>query len=300
MKELMPLEKKQGVIIKGMGGFYFVTAQEQHYTCRLRGKLRRREGGVVVGDQVRFVPLNEAEGVVEEILPRRNQLIRPKVANIDQAFLILAAASPQPDWLLLDRLLVHCHQANIKPCICLNKWDIATAELNLGAAIYQKAGFDVLLTSALLGRGKEELQNRLAGRVSIVAGPSGVGKSSLLNMVEPGFTLETGDISAKLGRGKHTTRLVELFPLSCSGWVADTPGFSLLDLPKEMHPEDLAAAYPEMRQAQPCRFDGCLHHKEPGCTIRELAEKGEVHPERYRRYLDLLEELQKREERYYD
>jgi len=299
----MPLEQKQGIILKGLGGFYFVVdqnAQDQVYTCRLRGKLRRHDGGVLVGDRVLFAPLNEAEGVVEEILPRQNQLIRPKVANIEQAVLIFAAASPEPDWLLLDRLLIFCHQAGITPRICFNKEDIAAEELKMGAEIYQKAGFDVLLVSAFLGRGKEEIQKWLAGRVSIVAGPSGVGKSSLLNMVEPGFALETGDISTKLGRGRHTTRLVELFPLSSGGWVADTPGFSLLDMPKEMRPEDLAAAYPEMRQAKPCRFDGCLHHKEPGCTIREMVAENEIQQERYQRYLYLLDELQKREERYYD
>lgn len=290
--------QKIGRITKGFGGFYFVEAAGTVYTCRIRGRLKRENSGVLVGDYVEFLPLSPTEGVIENILPRQNQLIRPKVANIDQAIIVLAAASPSPDWLLLDRLLVFCHHAGILSRICVNKSDLAEPALRQEVEMYHKAGFDVLLASAKQGYGKEILTAWLAEKVSILAGPSGVGKSSLLNLIEPGFALSTGGISEKLGRGRHTTRTVEIFPLQCGGWVADTPGFSLLDLPKDLQPADLSQAYPEMARQELCRFDGCLHQQEPGCAIKMAVNAGQIAEQRYQRYLTLLEELQNREELY--
>ena len=290
--------EKIGRIIKGFGGFYFVEAAGTIYICRIRGRLKRVNGGVLVGDHVKFLPLSTTEGVIEEILPRQNQLIRPKVANIDQAIIVLAATSPSPDWLLLDRLLVFCHHAGILARICFNKSELADASLQQEIAIYHEAGFDVLLSSAVKGHGKEELTTWLAGKVSILAGPSGVGKSSLLNLIDPTFALSTGSISEKLGRGRHTTRTVEIFPLQCGGWVADTPGFSLLDLPKDLQPADLAQAYPEMMRQPACRFDGCLHQQEPDCAVKTAVITGQIAKQRYQRYLILLEELENREELY--
>lgn len=291
---------KEGTIVKGHGGFYFVESGGQIYTCRLRGKLKRQPGGILVGDRVSFLPLPGREGAVEAILPRQNQLLRPKIANVEQAVLIFAAATPEPDWLLLDKLLLFCYQAGITARICFNKADVATESFLKGVETYRQAGFDTLLASALQGQGVETLRDWLKDRVSLVAGPSGVGKSSLLNAVDPSLGLETGEVSRKLGRGRHTTRMVELFSLRIGGWVADTPGFSLLELPQQLTPSALAQAYPEMARLQPCRFESCLHRKEPGCLVKEKVACGEISQDRYARYLYLLEELEQREAQYHD
>ncbi len=292
----------EGTIIKGLGGFYFVQSGKEIYSCSLRGRLRKREEGVLAGDRVVFSPLGidqgVAKGVVEDILPRQNELIRPRIANVKQGLIILAAADPDPDFSLLDRLLILMQKAGIKPAVCFNKIDLAASlqPLEAARAAYEAAGFPVIFISAYQKVGREVLRQLLQDTVTVIAGPSGAGKSSTLNMLQPGLCLETGMVSEKLGRGKHTTRVVELLPLDFGGWVADSPGFSRLDLPQDMMPEDLPGFYPDFFQPEKnCRFDGCLHDQEPECGVKQAAAAGVLSKGRYERYQLLLKELQERE-----
>lgn len=283
----------QGIIVKAIGGFYFVNDGDKTYSCKIRGKLKRRDGGIMVGDDVEFSILNDEQGVVEDILPRRNSMIRPKIANVNQGLIILAAQDPAPDFLLLDKLLIFMQRAGISPVICFNKTDLLTADDPVYASLreYEQAGFPVIYASAEQGAGKDEIAAVLKGRITVLAGPSGAGKSSTLNLQHDGFQLETGDISEKLGRGRHTTRCVELLELD-GGWVADTPGFSRLDLLSDMEPEELGQCYPEFRsRMEQCYYDGCLHDKEPDCAVKAALAAGEISQNRYDRYLQLLAEL---------
>ncbi|MGI5825550.1 MAG: ribosome small subunit-dependent GTPase A [Bacillota bacterium] len=283
----------RGIIVKAIGGFYFVSENENIYTCKIRGKLKRKDGGIMVGDYVDFEILNGEQGVVEDILPRNNSMIRPKIANVNQGLIILASKDPDPDFMLLDRLLIFMQRAGVEPVICFNKTDLLTADDEIYNALreYEEAGFTVVYASAATGDGKEQLAGVLKDRITVLAGPSGAGKSSTLNLQHSDFCLETGDVSEKLGRGKHTTRCVELLPLD-GGWVADTPGFSRLDLPKDMQPEELGLWYPEFkRYSEKCRYDGCRHDREPECAVKEALEAGKISCRRYERYLMLLQEL---------
>ncbi len=291
-------EKREGIIIKGYGGFYFVQGEEAIYTCSLRGRLRKGSRGVLVGDRVLLTVLEEEKGVVEEVFPRTSQLLRPKVANVDTALVVFAAADPEPDWFLVDRLLILIQLAGIEPAICCNKIDLLPKDACDRLEPYKKAGFTVFKASAKEKIGREELIDFLTDRVTVLAGQSGVGKSSILNMLLPSWQLLTGDVSQKLGRGKHTTRYSELLALPKGGWVVDSPGFSLLDLPEDLTQKQLMLCYPEMKRAEPCRFDGCLHHKEPDCGVKELLESKEFDLGRYERYIAFLTELQDREEKY--
>jgi len=298
-----------GVITKGYGGFYVVQTEKGRYTCSLRGRLRHRKKDlsgdlrIMVGDRVCITELAPDEGVVEEIYPRAHQLYRPRIANVTQGVVVMSVKNPEPDLLLLDRLLLLIRQAGLQPVICFNKSDLLdNTEKFTPAAVYRQAGFPVYLISAFLGGGRTELLNALQGQISVLAGPSGAGKSTSLNMLEPGLDLVTGQVSEKLQRGRHTTRYVELYRLSGSdAFVADSPGFSRLELPEELNAQNLASFYPEMAACQAaCRFDGCLHHNEPDCAVKEKVADGRIDEGRYQRYLILLEELREREERLYD
>ena len=292
---------QQGILLKSYGGFYFVWVEGQEYTCSIRGKLRKDPQGVIVGDVVNISVTGEREGCIEEILPRRNRLLRPKVANIDQALLVLACGHPAPDWLLLDKMLVMAMKNCIEPIICLNKKDLLEAKDYLPVlAVYEKAGFRVFAVSAELEEGITEIRNLLSGKVTVLAGPSGVGKSSLINSLLLESQQETGEISRKLGRGKHTTRYAQLIPWLEDGFIADTPGFSLLNV-ADMKKEELYTYYPEMMAcAEECRFQGCLHQNEPDCRVKEMVAMGNIDKERYERYLFLLEEVKNKEESFYD
>lgn len=308
MQKMLNKNERQGIVLKGVGGFYTVLLPHgEILVCRQRGRLRKEEGGIFPGDRVRLELLDEAgagevAAMIEEVLPRKNRLLRPKVANISLAVTVLAVKSPAPDWLLLDRILVICLFNRIRPLVCLNKWDMASKaeeeELNLHRQAYQKAGFDIFGVSAVTGFGLEQLPPKLKGEISVLAGPSGVGKSSLLNALFPALDLAVGDISQRLGRGRHTTRQVEMLALSEDTLVADTPGFALLDLPEDLQHTDLPGLYPDFDQYAPCRFEGCLHHKEPDCSIKEALSRGALDAGRYERYLRLLLELQEREVKY--
>lgn len=293
MSRLEIKKMKHDVIIRGVGGFYDVqTIDGQVVRCRLRGRLRLADNRVLVGDRVQITITGDLEGVIEDVLPRDNYLIRPPIANIEQAIVVMALANPEPDLQLLDRLLVLIGSQQITPIICFNKTDLCLEEQVLSIK-YQQCGFTVVVTSAEKNIGILDLQNLLAGKISTFAGPSGVGKSSLLNKIEPGLELAVSEVSQKLRRGRHTTREVQLIPLSNGGLVADTPGFSQLTLPN-MEPVELQEYFPEIwALAGQCRFRGCLHHKEPGCAVTAAVEEQSILESRYQNYLILLEELDK-------
>lgn len=309
----------EGLIVKALSGYYYVLPDPEAVPdaplvqCRARGIFKKRNITPLVGDRVVFEHSENGEGTVTEIHPRSTELIRPPVANIAQAVLVFSLGEPALNLQLLDKFLVHIEHSGLEPVICITKRDlaqggsgdlqeaaVAQAEEDADAIsrIYESIGYRVFVTSAKLGEGLEPVREALKGRLSVFSGQSGVGKSTLLNALLPHLELETGEISLKLGRGRHTTRHVELIPLPEGGWVADTPGFSQLDF-MEMEPEDLGAAFREFAPlAGQCRYRGCFHHKEPGCKVREGWENGDIAPTRYEHYLLFLQEMKDRKRRY--
>lgn len=290
----------EGVLIRAFGGFYYVKKGEETWECSLRGKFRLgKNNPALVGDRVKVTPVREHIGRIDEVLPRQTELFRPAVANVDQAVIVFAVENPEPNLTLLDRFLVLAEHANVSPVVCLNKADLLSGRReHEWLRIYRKIGYPVVTTSTKKQEGIKELQQILLGKTSVFAGPSGVGKSSLLNAVQPGLALKTGEISHKLKRGKHTTRHAELLPLKEGGYVVDTPGFSSLDLP-QMEKEELSAYFPEFESLSiECKFKGCLHKHEPQCAIKVAVEQGYVNQERYQNYLAFLDEVLQQERRY--
>lgn len=285
-----------GIILKGIGGFYYISADEAIYECKARGIFRKNDVIPLPGDKVNFSITDEGsqKGSLDQVLPRFSQLTRPAVANINQVILVIAARSPVPDFLLLDKLLVKAAKENIKPVICLNKLDldIDDAGRKISEA-YKNAGYDFLRTSVKTGQGLDELEDKLGSMVTVFAGQSGVGKSTLLNSILKDLIMETGDLSIRSDRGKHTTRHAELIPLSCGGYIADTPGFSSFEL-ESIEQNELQHYYSEFSNpAESCRFSGCSHANEPDCKIKELVENGMIDMGRYERYIELLGYLKK-------
>ncbi len=281
----------EGRIVKALSGFYYVDAGAgEAIPCRGRGKLRRQKVTPLVGDRVEITALPDGTGMVDAILPRKNRFQRPMVANIDQLVIVASAAVPVTDPFLIDRMAAVAEWKGCEPVLCFNKWDLAQAEELAG--LYRAAGFTALEVSAETGAGIPELAAVLSGKVSAFTGNTGVGKSSILNAIQPGFALRTGEISEKLGRGRHTTRHVELFPVG-DGLVADTPGFSSFDADQaEPIPrEELAAAFRDFRPyLDRCRFQGCAHVRERGCAVLEAVRAGKIAPGRHRSYLRLYEQ----------
>lgn len=291
---------REGIVIKAYGGFYYVQSEAQVCECVLRGRLRLKQQQVLVGDRVEFKITGRKSGVIENILPRRTVLVRPPVANVDQAVVVFAMREPHPSPLLLDRILIQAQAAGVVPVICFNKADLGGQEAAELIPLYRKAGYQVLVTSAKDGTGLSRLREVFRTGVSVLAGPSGVGKSSLLNALEPGLSLKTREVSAKIGRGRHTTRHVELLSLAGGGLVADTPGFSSIYLPP-LERSELAYFFPEFGKFMPdCQFPGCLHHKEPGCAVKKAVEELKISPLRYNNYLEFLQEVIEQEKRKYD
>ena len=287
-----------GVVIRATSGFYFVQTSARIVSCKLRGRMKQIRYSVCVGDRVAYSFSGEDTGTIEEVLARDSFLKRPEVANVNQAILTFAANQPRIDFGLLDRFLVLAELSEIPPIICVNKIDMADPEeLRPFLAVYEKIGYPVLQVSAKSGQGIQTLQQLLYDKVSVFAGPSGVGKSSLLNAVEPGLSLVTGELSLKIGRGKHTTRCAELLPLSGGGFVVDTPGFSFTEF-VEMAPDDLRFQYREFRdKLAGCHFSSCLHHKEPKCAIKQAVLTGEIADWRYESYMELLNEILQTQQR---
>ena len=285
----------QGKIIRGIGGFYYVHAEDGIvYECRAKGIFRKEKIKPLPGDNVEISPVQDEEkpaGNVDAILPRKNVLIRPAVANVDQALVVFAAASPKPNLNLLDRFLISMEQQQIPVVICFNKTDLVDVkEEELLRDTYAHS-YPVQLISAANGEGIEEVQRLLDGKTTVVAGPSGVGKSSLTNQLQPHVQMEVGDISRKIERGRHTTRHTELIYLRPHTYFLDTPGFSSLYLTGIAY-EELWQYFPEFVSYEPyCRFQGCMHISEPDCAVKEALAKGKIAASRYENYVMLAEEL---------
>ena len=284
----------EGKIIKGIAGFYYVhTPENQVYECKAKGIFRKENIKPLVGDNVRFQILDPEEktGNITEILERKNELIRPAVANIDQALVIFAAVSPKPNFYLLDKFLVSMEYQQVETVICFNKRDLAgEGWLRELACRYEHCGHEVLFTSAKKEQGREELLALLAHKTTAVAGPSGVGKSSLINLLAPGTDMETGAISEKIERGRHTTRHSQLIHIADTTYIMDTPGFSSLYVDRIL-PEELKAYFREFAPYENCRFLGCSHTHEPGCGVKEAVEQGKISPGRYENYVAMYQEL---------
>ena len=288
----------RGKIIKGIAGFYYIYAEDgQVYECKAKGIFRKDNQKPLVGDNVEISILdeNEKEGSVTAILLRKNSLIRPAVANVDQAFVIFAMENPKPNYMLLDRFLIMMEQQGIPAVVCFNKKDLGTEEeLDFLYRTYTQCGYRVILSSALKGEGISEIHEILRGKTTVVAGPSGVGKSSLTNSLQGEIQMETGEISKKLKRGKHTTRHSQVIPVGEDTFLVDTPGFSSLYL-TDMEEQELKNYFPEFREyEEECRFQGCRHIHEPGCAVKEALEADKISRLRYEDYLALHQELKEK------
>ncbi|UJL47895.1 ribosome small subunit-dependent GTPase A [Virgibacillus sp. NKC19-16] len=291
----------EGRIIKALSGFYYVKADERIYQCRGRGLFRNKKITPLVGDFVTFDISNPNEGYIMEIKQRENELIRPPIANINQAIIVSSAVEPVFSTVLLDQFLVLIEAKDIKPVIFITKMDLASeAEISKMISYqkeYQEIGYAVELLSTKEPVQLPDLDHYFSRNVTVFAGQSGVGKSSLLNALNPSLLLKTAEISKSLGRGKHTTKHVELQQVH-HGLVADTPGFSSLDL-REIDSEELTDCFPEMREIKAdCKFRGCMHNKEPKCAVKQAVELGEITAYRYKNYLRFLKEIQSRKPRY--
>lgn len=285
-----------GTIIKALSGFYYVDvgAEQEPITCRGRGKLRHQKITPLVGDHVAITVTEDGTGMVDEVLPRSNQFQRPMVANMDQLVILASGAIPVTDPFLIDRMVSLAEYKGCQPIICFNKCDLEPATQLV--ELYQKAGFQSFAISAQTGEGLEQLLGVLDGKISAFTGNSGVGKSSVLNALCPQFGLKVGQVSEKLGRGRHTTRHVELFRVG-GGLVADTPGFSAFDVEQmELIPKkELANTFREFRPyLEQCRFVGCAHVKERGCAVREAVDNGAIAPSRYQSYVRLYDQVKSR------
>ena len=282
-------QKRQGRILRSISGFYDVQTPEGLVTCRARGILRREGNSPLTGDLVE-ITVEKGKGMVESILPRKNHFIRPAVANVDALVVFAANVNPITEPFLIDRVAAIAGDQNVPVYLCVNKCDLDPAEKLV--RIYEHAGFPVIRTSAETGEGVQALHALLEGKLTAFTGNSGVGKSSILNRLAPELGLETGEVSEKLGRGRHTTRHVELYRLGENTYVADTPGFSSFDTDQMelILKENLQYAFPDFGQfIGKCRFDDCSHRKEPDCAVRAAVEAGEIEQSRYESYRKLYE-----------
>ena len=297
----MEKEGKTGIILKGVGGFYTVLYDGMSFICKARGLFRKQNQTPIVGDNVSFSLNADGEtGYLLSIEARKNELIRPMVANIDKLFIVVSASKPAVDLLLVDKLLLCCEKLRIEPVLIINKCDDADAASIDGIRKeYSLTGYRIYTVSAVTGDGIEALRSELEGSAVCFAGQSAVGKSSLLNALIPGMKLEVGELSRKTERGRHTTRHAELIPIGNGGAVLDTPGFSLLEN-IECEPEEIKNLYPELRRhVFECRFSGCLHISEPGCAVKEEIVGRDFDSERYNRYVRLVKEaMENRKHKY--
>lgn len=286
----------EGIITRGVGGNYCVDTGNDLVECRARGLFRLKNIKPLVGDKVliRLTDEDEHAGYIEEIKERINEMVRPPVANAEQLLIFFAVTNPEPSFLLLDKLLIAAEINNLKPVICFNKCDLADVQQkNEIESIFVNTGYNVVFTSKYDKQSLNELKEILKDKLSVFSGPSGVGKSSIMNAVQPDFQLKTGDISDKLKRGKHTTRHAEIYKLDFGGYVVDTPGFSSFEL-EGIGEFDLKEYYPDIKKFDSgCRFADCLHYKEPNCVIKDKVNDGLISQTRYNNYVRLLEEIRK-------
>ncbi|MBM7555517.1 ribosome small subunit-dependent GTPase A [Halanaerobacter jeridensis] len=285
---------KQGRVVRTYGGYFFVYdfETEEVYRCKIRGRLKQNDIEVIVGDKVEFQELDEGEGIIEDRLERKNRLFRPLISNVDQVVVTTAIREPDLHFKLLDKLLVLAHAADLEVVLCINKVDIPGLKVTKDeVGFYEDIGYQVIYTSATEGEGITELKDALKDKISVFAGPSGAGKSSLLNAIQPDLELQTDNVSDKIKRGKHTTRYVKLLELEHGGWVADTPGFSRLDI-SFIKPRNLQYFFAEFKEhLDGCKFNSCSHSHEPQCKVKTAVEDGVINEQRYQSYLQLLEEL---------
>lgn len=283
----------EGIIIKGIGGFYYVNTPKGVYECRARGVFREENITPLIGDKV-LIRLSEEDntGYIEKVFERKSQLMRPSVANITQIIIVMSIKKPDINHWLLDRFLIMAEHEGLNIHICINKADLDDESINLTDKIYDKAGYQIIKTSTKTGEGILNLKKVLEDNITVFAGPSGVGKSSLLNAIKPKLNLKIGDVSRKTTRGKHTTRHVELIDLDSHGYVVDSPGFSSLNLDFIESETELGKYFREINEhSHGCRFVGCLHHREPGCEVKKQVEKQNISIIRYENYLQFLEEI---------
>lgn len=285
----------EGIIIKGIGGFYYVKTEEGIYECRARGVFREKNITPIVGDKVAIrVNKEDNTGYVEEVFERSSQLIRPPVANVSQAIIVMSIKKPNINYWLLDRFLVMAEHEGLNICILINKIDLARKdEIKEVEDIYAKTQYPIIKASTITNEGMDELKEVLRNNITVFAGPSGVGKSSILNKLRPDFKLKVGDISKKANRGNHTTRHVELLKMDMENtYVLDTPGFSSLNLSFIEDEVELGGYFREIAKfSEMCKFTGCLHDKEPDCEVKRQVEIGNISEQRYNNYLQFLEEI---------
>jgi ribosome biogenesis GTPase len=283
---------KSGLILKGIGGFYTVETADGKYTCKARGKFRRERISPCAGDLVKIEVQEDETGAIQEILPRKNVLVRPPVANLDKLFIVASMQDPYPEPLIIDKTIAAAELKKIEPILVFTKTDLREDQEFL--SIYQQTGIPVLVVSSQTGEGVDQVRDYLKGSVSAFTGNSGVGKSSLLNALFPNFALKTGEISQKLGRGRHTTREVELYKIGEDSYVADTPGFSTFDIQKYQMTDKDQLVY-GFREFLPylgdCQFTSCSHTCEKGCAILEAVKNGKIHPSRLESYRAMYQEV---------
>ena len=288
----------QGKIVKGIAGFYYVHVVESGvYECKAKGVFRKDGQKPLVGDNVEIDVLEEEEktGNIIKILPRKNELIRPAVANVDQALVVFAVTKPKPHFNLLDRFLIMMESKKVPVILCFNKKDIAgNPQIQELREIYENCGYPIVFASARKEENISGIKAFLEGKTTVIAGPSGVGKSSIINLLQNDIRMETGEVSRKIDRGKHTTRHSELITINENSYIMDTPGFSSLYV-NEFEKEELKYFFTEFAPYEGhCRYNGCVHVHEPGCAVKEALEKGEIHKVRYDNYLDMYDELQRK------
>lgn len=284
----------EGIITKGIGGFYYVETAEGVYECKARGLFRKQKISPLPGDRCVISAMENFEGYIEEIQPRKNSFIRPPVANVDRLYIVCAAASPDPLPILIDKLTIAAVKENVEACIIINKMDLENDNTKELYNAYTKAGFKVFTLSAREGKGIDEVKTDMSGKLSVFAGCSGVGKSSILNCILPDIQRETGNISEKIKRGKHTTREVSLIKLPYGGYIADTPGFSEVELTEllDIEKEELCFLFPEIEKfSGGCNFRDCAHINEPGCQVKKAVEDGEISLIRYENYKEIYKQL---------
>ncbi len=297
---------KEGRVLRSYSGYYYVACDGQVYTCKVRGHMKKERFSLCTGDHVRFEAAGEAlpaadgpAGMITEVLPRQNHLTRPTVANMDLDVVTMALADPAPSFLILDKLLVLAACGGVPALIVLTKADLVSAdEAEAVARVYREIGYEVHVVSTRTGQGLAALKERLARQVTVVGGPSGVGKSTLLNALQPGMARATGAVSKKIGRGRHTTRFTDLVPFN-GGYLADSPGFGNVFM-EDLDPAGLAGYFREFaKYADACRFRTCSHTHEPVCGVKDAVAAGDIAPSRYASYQTILAELKaEREKRY--
>ncbi|ETI91320.1 ribosome small subunit-dependent GTPase A [Clostridium butyricum] len=284
-----------GKIIKGIGGFYYIKTEEGLIECKARGKFRHKDIKPMVGDNV-TIQIENGKGVIEEIHKRTSELVRPTVANVSLAFIVFAVKNPDINFDLLNKFLVLCEYNNIEVIVCLNKIDLVSEEER--EEIKKRIndiGYEVLFINAKQGIGIERLKEKMNGNVTVFCGPSGAGKSTLINQLADKEHMQTGNVSEKLGRGKHTTRHSELIEVA-HGYIVDTPGFSTLEIKDLMDKNSLKYCFPEFSEYNDnCKYRGCLHYKEPKCALKDAVEEGKVNKYRYDFYIKSLEEIMEEE-----